>query len=72
MDLCGCLRVPAGGESGKGVRRGVGVERSLVKVMEKGGRVWEVKVGELPPNVQEVFVRGGLEGWVKGRLDEGK
>lgn len=47
------------------------VERSQVVVTEKSGKVWKMKVGELPPNVQEVFVRGGLEGWVKGRL-EGK
>ncbi|TGZ84681.1 homoaconitase [Ascodesmis nigricans] len=48
------------------------VKRSRVVVTEKSGKVWEMKVGELPPNVQEVFVRGGLEGWVKGRLEEVK
>lgn len=48
------------------------VEQSLVKITEKSGKVWDVKVGELPPNVQEVFVKGGLEGWVKSRLGEQK
>ena len=33
-----------------------------------GGETWEVKVGELGGAVQELFVRGGLEGWVKSRL----
>ena len=46
------------------------VERSYVKVTEKSGRTWGMKVGELPPNVQEVFVQGGLEGWVKAQLKQ--
>ena len=33
-----------------------------------GGEKWEVKVGELGGAVQELFVKGGLEGWVKSRL----
>jgi homoaconitate hydratase len=33
-----------------------------------GGEIWEVKVGELGGAVQELFVKGGLEGWVKSRL----
>jgi homoaconitate hydratase len=33
-----------------------------------GGEVWEVNVGELGGAVQELFVKGGLEGWVKSRL----
>ena len=44
------------------------VERSWVEVTEKSGKTWGMKVGELPPNVQEVFVEGGLEGWVKAKL----
>jgi homoaconitate hydratase len=32
------------------------------------GEVWEVNVGELGGAVQELFVKGGLEGWVKSRL----
>jgi len=46
------------------------VERSYVNVTEKSGRTWGMKVGELPPNVQEVFVQGGLEGWVKAQLKQ--
>jgi homoaconitate hydratase len=26
------------------------------------------KVGELPPNVQEIIARGGLEKWVKAEI----
>ena len=33
-----------------------------------GGEKWEVKVGDLGGAVQELFVKGGLEGWVKSRL----
>jgi len=33
-----------------------------------GGEIWEVKVGELGGAVQELFVKGGLEGWIKSRL----
>ena len=45
------------------------VEKSWVEVTERSGKVWGMKVGELPPNVQEVFVQGGLEGWVKAQLE---
>jgi homoaconitate hydratase len=44
------------------------VEKSWVEVTEKSGKTWGMKVGELPPNVQSVFVQGGLEGWVKAEL----
>lgn len=44
------------------------VEKSWVEVTERSGKAWGIKVGELPPNVQEVFVQGGLEGWVKAQL----
>ncbi|XXH02385.1 hypothetical protein Hte_008760 [Hypoxylon texense] len=45
------------------------VRRSRVVVTEKGsGAVWEQKVGELPPNVQEIIARGGLEKWVKSEI----
>ena len=33
-----------------------------------GGEKWEVRVGDLGGAVQELFVKGGLEGWVKSRL----
>jgi homoaconitate hydratase len=36
------------------------VRRSKVAVTEGNGETWSVKVGELPPNVQEIIVRGGL------------
>lgn len=47
------------------------VKRSTVVVKEGAeGEEWSLRVGELPPNVQEVFVQGGLEGWVKARLQK--
>ncbi|KAK5730184.1 mitochondrial Homoaconitase [Elasticomyces elasticus] len=45
------------------------VRRSRVVVREgEGGEVWEQRVGELPPNVQSIIARGGLEGWVRGEI----
>jgi homoaconitate hydratase len=45
------------------------VRRSKVVVTEgEGGPSWSQKVGELPPNVQEIIARGGLEKWVKGEI----
>ncbi|KAI1391260.1 uncharacterized protein F4822DRAFT_179881 [Hypoxylon trugodes] len=45
------------------------VRRSKVTVTEgEGGQVWSQKVGELPPNVQEIIARGGLEKWVKHQI----
>jgi homoaconitate hydratase len=50
------------------------VKNSVVTVEEGagdkvgGGEIWNVKVGELGGAVQELFVKGGLEGWVKSRL----
>jgi len=50
------------------------VRNSLLTVEEGvegqlgGGQKWQVKVGELGGAVQELFVKGGLEGWVKSRL----
>jgi homoaconitate hydratase len=32
------------------------------------GKKWNVKVGELPPNVQEIIALGGLESWVKKEI----
>lgn len=41
------------------------VRRSSVTVVEgEGGHTWSQSVGELPPNVQEIVARGGLEKWV--------
>ncbi|KAH8712211.1 hypothetical protein GQ44DRAFT_625684, partial [Phaeosphaeriaceae sp. PMI808] len=40
------------------------VRRSTVTVQEGlDGAKWNVKVGELPPNVQEIIALGGLENW---------
>jgi len=45
------------------------VRKSTVTVTEgEGGEVWSQKVGELPPNVQEIIARGGLEKWVKQEI----
>lgn len=45
------------------------VRRSKVFVTEgDGGAMWSQKVGELPPNVQEIIARGGLEKWVKAEI----
>ncbi|PHH52202.1 Homoaconitase, mitochondrial [Ceratocystis fimbriata CBS 114723] len=45
------------------------VRRSKVTVTEgKSGESWSQKVGELPPNVQEIIARGGLEKWVKAEI----
>ncbi|KAG5936464.1 mitochondrial Homoaconitase [Claviceps sorghi] len=44
------------------------VRRSKVTVTEKDGTTWEEKVGELPPNVQEIIACGGLEKWVKKQI----
>lgn len=46
------------------------VRRSRVTVTEgEGGQTWDQKVGELPPNVQEIIARGGLEKWVKSQIE---
>lgn len=48
------------------------VKRSKVVVTEgPGGETWSQKVGELPPNVQEIIARGGLEKWVKAEIGGG-
>jgi homoaconitate hydratase len=45
------------------------VRRSTVTVQEgPEGKNWNVKVGELPPNVQEIIALGGLENWVKKEI----
>ncbi|KAI2641915.1 hypothetical protein GGS26DRAFT_28892 [Hypomontagnella submonticulosa] len=63
------------GEEGKMLTRRTGwkflwdVRRSKVTVTEgAGGQTWSQKVGELPPNVQEIIARGGLENWVKHQI----
>ncbi|KAJ9662654.1 mitochondrial Homoaconitase [Coniosporium apollinis] len=45
------------------------VRRSMVTVQEgEGGEKWSQKVGELPPNVQEIIAKGGLVDWVKAKI----
>ncbi|KAH8899140.1 homoaconitase [Thozetella sp. PMI_491] len=44
------------------------IRRSKVVITEKDGSSWEQKVGEMPPNVQEIIACGGLEGWVKTKI----
>ncbi|KAG9589392.1 hypothetical protein KCU77_g8313, partial [Aureobasidium melanogenum] len=45
------------------------VRRSQVIVQEgPNGKTWSQKVGELPPNVQDIIARGGLEKWVGKEL----
>jgi homoaconitate hydratase len=45
------------------------VRRSKVIIREgEGGAEWEQSVGELPPNVQEIIARGGLEKWVQKEI----
>ncbi|KAF1957924.1 hypothetical protein CC80DRAFT_534426 [Byssothecium circinans] len=45
------------------------VRRSKVSVTEADGTTWSESVGELPPNVQEVIAAGGLEKWVKSKIE---
>ncbi|KAK2749413.1 mitochondrial Homoaconitase [Myotisia sp. PD_48] len=45
------------------------VRRSQIEVQEgSNGPKWTQKVGELPPNVQEIIALGGLEKWVKNSI----
>ncbi|KAL8696551.1 MAG: hypothetical protein Q9224_002737 [Gallowayella concinna] len=49
------------------------VRKSKVEVQEgDSGAKWSQKVGELPPNVQEIIARGGLEKWVKKQIEGSK
>ncbi|ORY71979.1 uncharacterized protein BCR38DRAFT_418557 [Pseudomassariella vexata] len=64
-------------EEGKALTRRTGwkflwdVRRSKVTVTEgEGGQTWSQRVGELPPNVQEIIARGGLEKWVKHEISK--
>ena len=48
------------------------VRRSKVVIKEgEGGESWEQGVGELPPNVQDIIARGGLERWVQKEISAG-
>lgn len=43
------------------------VRRSKVVVTKKDGSIWERKVGEVPPNIQDI-AKAGLEQWVKEKI----
>lgn len=45
------------------------VRRSRLEIQEgDNGPKWTHQVGELPPNVQEIIAKGGLEKWVKNAI----
>lgn len=44
------------------------VSAGVVRVVEADGKTWGRRVGEMPPNVQAIIARGGLEGWVKAEI----
>ncbi|ETI23467.1 homoaconitase, mitochondrial [Cladophialophora carrionii CBS 160.54] len=45
------------------------VKKSQIEVTEGAtGKTWVEKVGELPPNVQEIIAKGGLEKWVQKEI----
>lgn len=44
------------------------VKKSQIEVTEGDGKTWIEKVGELPPNVQEIIAKGGLEKWVQNEI----
>lgn len=45
------------------------VRRSRLEIQEgENGPKWTHQVGELPPNVQEIIAKGGLEKWVKNAI----
>ncbi|RWA06720.1 hypothetical protein EKO27_g8390 [Xylaria grammica] len=41
---------------------------NITRDIMAGGETWSQKVGELPPNVQEIVAMGGLEKWVKYQI----
>ncbi|KAM6524232.1 mitochondrial Homoaconitase [Fusarium solani] len=44
------------------------VRRSQVTITEQDGTSWVEKVGEMPPNVQEIIAKGGIVKWVQSTL----
>ena len=44
------------------------VKKSQIQVTEGDGNTWTETVGELPPNVQEIIAKGGLEKWVQNEI----
>ena len=46
------------------------VTRSNIEIDDCEGKPkWSVKVSELPANVQEIIVRGGLKKWVMSQIE---
>jgi homoaconitate hydratase len=39
-----------------------------VTITEQDGTSWVEKVGEMPPNVQEIIAKGGIVKWVQSTL----
>lgn len=45
------------------------VPRSTVSVVDEQGKdVFKQKVGEVGPNLQDIIIKGGLEGWVRSEI----
>ncbi|RSL60559.1 Homoaconitase, mitochondrial [Fusarium sp. AF-6] len=44
------------------------VRRSQVTITEQDGTSWVEKVGEMPPNVQEIIAKGGIVKWIQSTL----
>jgi homoaconitate hydratase len=44
------------------------VRRSQVTITKQDGTTWVQKVGEMPPNVQEIIAKGGIVKWVQSTL----
>jgi homoaconitate hydratase len=70
------LRETFSDSDGKALTRRTGwtltwdVRRSQIEIQEgPDGAKWTHKVGELPPNVQEIIAKGGLEKWVKNAIE---
>ena len=47
------------------------LRNNTIKVQEgEGGETWRKKVGEVPLNIQEIIVAGGLEAWVREKIKD--
>lgn len=47
------------------------VARSIVEVQEgENGERWEENVSEVPENLQEIIIKGGLENWIKDEISK--
>jgi homoaconitate hydratase len=45
------------------------VRRSIIEVQQgEDGETWTEKVSEMPTNVQDIIIAGGLEKWVKREI----